>query len=148
MQVLDNSLTGEWDILIAHPPCTYLARSGARWWSGLEPWKQHHAVLFAKTLGLHTAAKRSVIENPIGKLSTAWRRPDQIIQPWMFGHGETKATCLWLRNLPLLLPTDVSPLRMERVHSKGESKDRWKHRSRTYKGIANAMATQWGSLEN
>lgn len=134
------------DLLIAHPPCTYLARAGAQWWNRLPPHVQMNAVAFAKMLSTHPAAARSAVENPIGKLSTAWRKPDQIIQPWMFGHGETKATCLWLRNLPKLEPTDINPLRFNRVHEKGESKDRWKARSRTYQGIADAMVQQWGSL--
>lgn len=144
--VLQESAEGEWALLIGHPPCTYLARSGARWWQDLEPWKQLNAIAFARMLGETTKAQRTVIENPIGKLGTAWRPADQIIHPWQFGHGEQKATCLWLRGVPPLQPTEITPLRMERIHGRGESKDRWKHRSRTYTGIANAMVTQWGPL--
>jgi hypothetical protein len=89
--------------------------------------------------------KRIAIENPIGKLSSAIRRPDQIIQPWQFGHGETKATCLWLKNLPLLRPTKIVEGREARIHRMPPSADRWKLRSLTYPGIAEAMAQQWGS---
>jgi hypothetical protein len=132
-----------YDLMIAHPPCTKLAISGARWQrTELE---LSEAVHFAKCLATHPAARSSVVENPVGRLSTLWRKPDQIIQPWMFGHGETKATCLWLRGVPLLLATDLSPLRLDRMHQVGESKDRWKLRSKTFPGIAKAMASQWGT---
>ncbi len=87
------------------------------------------------------------IENPIGIMSTKHRKPDQIIQPWMFGHGETKATCLWLNNLPLLKPTKIVHGREARVHKEPPGKDRWKNRSRTYQGIADAMAQQWGEIK-
>ena len=89
---------------------------------------------------------RICVENPISIISTRIRKPDQIIQPWMFGHGETKATCLWLKNLPKLIPTDVVSGREARVHREPPGKDRWKNRSRTLQGIADAMATQWGGL--
>jgi hypothetical protein len=87
---------------------------------------------------------RIAIENPISKISTAIRKPDQIVQPWQFGHGETKATCLWLRGLPKLVPTKVVPGREARIHKMSPGPDRWKERSRTYQGIADAMASQWG----
>lgn len=132
-----------WDLMIAHPPCTYLARSGARWWKGKEH-LQAEAIEFVRVL-LEAPIPRIVIENPIGRLSTALRKPDQIIQPWMFGHGETKATCLWLKNLPPLQPTEIVEGRSNRIHNVPETKDRWKIRSRTYPGIAKALAEQYGS---
>lgn len=138
MRELDYS---GWDMLIAFPPCTYLCSSGARWWKGKE--KQQAAaidfVLWVASLPVPCIA----IENPVGKLSTMWRKPDQIIQPWRFGHGETKATCLWLKNLPCLTPTNIVEGRIARVHHESERPDRWKRRSRTLKGIAEAMAEQW-----
>ena len=131
-----------WDLMIAHPPCTYLAVSGARWFKGKRR-EQREALDFIAEL-MNAAVPRIAIENPIGVISTKIRKPDQIIQPWQFGHGETKATCLWLKNLPLLEPTNVVEGRVARVHREPPSKDRWKNRSRTYQGIANAMAEQWG----
>jgi len=131
--------------MIAHPPCTHLASSGARWWPNKEL-EQQEAILFVKMLAI-APIPRIAIENPIGKLSKAWRKPDQIIQPWMFGHGETKATCLWLKNLPLLQPTNIVDGREPKVHWMSPSKDRWKERSRTYQGIADAMAEQWGTID-
>lgn len=133
-----------WDLVIAHPPCTYLARSGARWWPGKET-EQHSALDFVRKL-LDAPVPRIALENPIGKISTAIRKPDQIIQPYQFGHGETKATCLWLKNLPELRHTNIVEGRLPRCHYYPPSSDRWKHRSRTYEGIAEAMAEQWGSL--
>lgn len=130
-----------WDLMIAHPPCTYLARSGARWWPDRQ-WEQLTAILFVEEL-LYSKIPHVAIENPIGKLSTAIRKPDQIIQPWMFGHGETKATCLWLKNLPTLIPTNIVDGREPRVHYMQPGPDRWKHRSITCQGIADAMADQW-----
>jgi site-specific DNA-cytosine methylase len=135
---------GYWDLIIAHPPCTHLASSGARWFSGKED-EQKDAIGFVKLIGeSHTL--RIAIENPIGVLSTKWRKPDQIIQPWQFGHGETKATCLWLKNLPKLVPTKIVEGRIPRVHYASPGPDRWKERSRTLPGIADAMAQQWGGL--
>ena len=133
----------KWDLLIAHPPCTYLARSGARWWPGRQT-EQAAAIEFCRTI-LALPIKHIALENPIGKLSTAIRKPDQIIQPWQFGHPETKATCFWLKNLPNLLPTKVVDGREPRVHFAAPGPDRWKERSRTLPGIAEAMASQWGS---
>ena len=136
-----------WDVMIAHPPCTYLCSSGLHWnKKRLEREAQTlEAVEFVKRL-LAVDIPMIAIENPIGRLSTAIRKPDQIIQPWQFGHGETKATCLWLKNLPKLASTDVVEGRENRVWKMPPSVDRWKERSRTYQGIAAAMATQWGNL--
>jgi len=132
----------KWDLIIAFPPCTHLAVSGARWFKNkrTEQDSSVNFVLWIADLPIH----RIVIENPIGVLSTKWRKPDQIIQPWQFGHGETKATCLWLKNLPLLKPTNIVDGREARVHKESPAPDRWKKRSRTYQGIADAMAEQWG----
>jgi hypothetical protein len=132
--------------MIAHPPCTHLASSGARWWKDKQE-EQEDAIEFVLTLAT-ADIPRIAIENPIGKLSTAWRKPDQIVQPWMFGHGETKATCLWLKNLPPLQPTKIVEGREPKVHWLSPSKDRWKLRSITYQGIADAMAEQWGNVTN
>jgi len=131
-----------WDLMIAHPPCTHLAVSGARWFKGKEK-EQAEALEFVKCLW-NAPIEKICVENPISILSTHIRKPDQIIQPWMFGHGEKKSTCLWLKNLPKLVPTDVVDGREARIHNMGPSKNRGKERSRTYTGIAEAMATQWG----
>jgi len=135
----------QWDLLIAHPPCTYLAVSGARWFKDRRE-EQAKAIWFAKFLGQMENIPRIATENPVGVLSTQWRKPDQIIQPWQFGHGETKATCLWLKGLPKLIPTDVVAGREPRVHRASPGPDRWRERSRTLPGIASAMAKQWGYL--
>ncbi|MDE2099496.1 MAG: DNA cytosine methyltransferase [Patescibacteria group bacterium] len=132
----------DWDLMIAHPPCTHLASSGARWW-GSKVQEQKEGVRFFMALVM-APIKKIALENPVGHLSTVFRKPDQIIQPWQFGHGETKATCLWLYYLPKLKPTKVVDGREARIHKMPPSKDRWKERSRTYTGIAEAMADQWG----
>lgn len=132
----------DWDLLIAHPPCTYLACSGARWFKERKS-DQFKAVDFFDNFRRSNIPK-ICIENPIGIMSTLWRKPDQIIQPWQFGHGETKATCLWLKGLPKLVPTNIVEGREARIHKMPPSKDRAKLRSITYQGIANAMAEQWG----
>lgn len=137
-----NYLDEEWDLGIFFPPCTHLAVSGARWFKDKKK-EQKKALGFIKKL-FAAPIDKLVIENPISIVSTKIRKPDQIIQPWMFGHGETKATCLWLKNLPLLVPTKVVEGRVARVHREPPSPERWKNRSRTYKGIAEAMAEQWG----
>jgi hypothetical protein len=134
--------TFDWDLMIAHPPCTFLAVSGARWFAERQK-EQRSAIKFVRSLA-SADIPRIAIENPIGVLSTKWRKPDQIIQPWMFGHGETKATCLWLKGLPLLVATKVVEGRHGRVWREAPSPERWKNRSRTYQGIADAMAEQWG----
>ena len=128
--------------MIAHPPCTHLAVSGARWFKDKQQ-EQQEALEFVKEL-MEAPIPRIAIENPISIISSRIRKPDQIIQPWMFGHGETKATCLWLKNLPKLKPTNIVEGRTSRIHHMAPSPERWKNRSRTYTGIASAMAEQWG----
>jgi hypothetical protein len=144
----------EWDLMIAHPPCTYLASSGLHW-NKKRPERAlltEESLEFVKLL-LDCEIPKIALENPIGCISTRIRKPDQIIQPWQFGHDASKATCLWLKNLPLLLPTKVLPggrnVRRANQTSSGQNKlppgpDRWKIRSTTYQGIADAMASQWG----
>lgn len=139
-------LNRDWDLMIAHPPCTHLCSSGARWWQGKQKEQREAASFFMKLA--QASIPRIAIENPIGIMSRLYRKPDQIIQPWEFGHGETKATCLWLKNLPPLQPTNIVPGREARIHKMSESKDRWKLRSVTYQGIADAMAEQWGEWRN
>ena len=135
-----------WDLMIAHPPCTDLAVSGARHFAAkIADGRQERALDFVREL-LGAPIPRIALENPVSVISTHIRRPDQVIQPWQFGHGETKATCLWLIGLPRLTPTDVVDGREARVHRMPPSAGRWKERSRTYRGIAAAMAQQWGSL--
>ena len=137
-------IQGEWDLIIAHPPCTDLAVSGARWFREKQKdFRQQKACVFFMQMMLANT-KRIAVENPIGIMSTCYRKPDQIIQPWQYGHGETKSTCLWLRGLPMLLPTDIVEEREQRVWKMAPSPDRAKLRSKTYPGIAKAMAEQWG----
>lgn len=132
-----------WDLMIAHPPCTHLAVSGARHFAAKKASGAQDAALgFVRMLMLANIPKIAV-ENPISIISSKIRKPEQIIQPWMFGHGETKATCLWLKNLPKLVPTDIVDGRDDRIHKMPPSPDRWKLRSTTYQGIADAMAKQW-----
>lgn len=131
-----------WDMMIAHPPCTHLAVSGARWFKNKRE-EQEEALAFVREL-LDAPIPRIALENPISVISSRIRKPDQIVQPWMFGHGETKATCLWLKNLPPLKPTNIVKGREARVHRMAPGPDRWKERSRTYPGLAKAMAEQWG----
>jgi len=131
-----------WDLMIAHPPCTHLAVSGARWWKDKQQ-EQADALEFVRAL-MAAPIDRIALENPISKISSAIRKPDQIVQPWQFGHGETKATCLWLKGLPKLRPTDVVEGREPKVHHMAPGPNRWRERSRTYAGIAKAMAQQWG----
>lgn len=140
--VFDAISSRKWDLAIFHPPCTHLAVSGARWFKdkGAE---QAEALEFVRRL-LDVDIKMVALENPISIISSKIRKPDQIIQPWQFGTGETKATCLWLRGLPKLVPTDVVSGREAKVHKMPPGPDRWKNRSRTYPGIARAMAAQWG----
>ena len=155
-----NIIGLNWDLMIAHPPCTYLTVSANKWM------KPEYAARFPGRAGMRERAvdffmllieapiKKIAVENPIGIMSTRFRKPDQVIQPWMFGHGETKATCLWLKGLPKLAAThrkeDLFSLeeptgREQRLHFLPPSKDRWKERSRTFSGIAEAMADQWGN---
>lgn len=145
-----------WDLMIAHPPCTYLAGSGARWlhetpknprpgvlYGEARRKAQAEALDFVRLL-LAAPIPRIALENPVSVISSQIRKPDQIIQPWQFGHGETKATCLWLKGLPPLVPTNVVEGRENRVHRMPPSANRWRERSRTFPGIAEAMADQWG----
>ena len=178
-------LIEHWDLMVAHPPCTDLAVSGARYFAEkIADGRQQAALAFVQLL-MDAPIERIAIENPVSVISTHIRRPDQIIQPWMFGHGETKTTCLWLKNLPKLEPTDIvvpewavradgtihvsakgkrdNPThyltgrtarvlrgaqleQWKRIHLMSPGPDRWKERSRTYEGIAEAMGTQWGIL--
>ncbi len=139
-------LNDNWTMILAFPPCTHLASSGARWFA--EKRTDGRQALAVEFFMLFASCQSSLVavENPIGIMSTRWRKPDQIIQPWQFGHGETKATCLWLKNLPLLEATNIVSGREQRVWKMPPSKNRSKLRSQTYQGIANAMADQWGSL--
>jgi site-specific DNA-cytosine methylase len=131
-----------WDLMIAHPPCTHLAVSGSRWFKDKVK-EQAEALVFVRTL-MDAPIAKIAIENPVSVISSRIRKPDQIIQPWQFGHGETKATCLWLKGLPKLTPTNVVEGREARVHRMPPGPNRWKNRSRTFQGIADAFATQWG----
>lgn len=146
---------GKWDLLIAHPPCTHLSVSGARWFTeGKKPLslKFEAAAFFMQFI--EADIPRIAVENPVCVMSTLYRKPDQIIHPWQFGHMEQKTTCLWLKGLPLLVETDnvkdamqKIPLKQrERLHYLPPSKDRAKLRSKTFPGIAKAMAEQWGEL--
>jgi len=143
-----RDLLGEpWDMVLAFPPCTHLCVSGARWFAEKRAdGRQQEAVDFFM-LFARLDCPRIAIENPVGIMSTVWRKPDQIIQPWMFGHGETKATCLWLKGLPPLVPTNIVEGRVGRVWREPPSPDRARIRSKTFPGIAKAMAEQWGTLE-
>jgi hypothetical protein len=143
-----------WDLMIAHPPCTHLAVSGARWFKDKVK-EQAESLEFVRRL-MDAPIDKIAIENPISIISSRIRKPEQIIQPWMFGHPEAKATCLWLKGLPTLSATDVltkpecgywSNQTPSGQNKLGPSKDRWKERSKTYQGIATAMANQWGPVE-
>jgi site-specific DNA-cytosine methylase len=132
-----------WDLMVAHPPCTHLAVSGARWFH-LKQAEQAEALDFVRLL-LEAPIARIALENPVSIISSRIRKPDQVIQPWQHGHGEVKATCLWLKGLPKLTPTNIVEGREARVHKMAPGPNRWKERSRTLVGIANAMAEQWGA---
>lgn len=139
-----NVLKDKWDIIIAHPPCTNLCVSGARWW------KDKGEECLVDAIGLvmsiwNSDCEKVVIENPVGRLSSLWMKPSQIIHPWQHGHGETKKTCLWIRGLPLLVPRNIVSGRDSRIHHMPPGVDRWKSRSKTYIGIARSMAMQWGN---
>jgi site-specific DNA-cytosine methylase len=143
--VLEFIQSWQFDLMVAHPPCTHLSVSGARHFAAKRAdGRQQAALEFVRAL-MAAPVAQIAIENPISIISSAIRKPDQIIQPWQFGHGETKATCLWLKGLPLLAATDVVAGREARVHKMPPSPDRWKERSRTYQGIADAMASQWSN---
>ncbi len=157
-----RDLLGEpWDLLIAHPPCTYLTNAGVRHLHsvpskngvlpkihGAERWERmREGAALVRDL-LQSSIARIGVENPVPHryaVAEIGRKYDQIIQPWQFGHGETKATCLWLKGLPLLVPTNIVEGREARIHKMPPSADRWKLRSLTYPGIAAAMADQWGA---
>lgn len=136
----------DWDLVIMHPPCTHIAVSGAKHFAEKRvDGRQQSALDFVGKL-LDCKAPRWALENPVSIISSHFRKPDQIVQPWQFGHGETKATCLWLKGLPKLIPTNIVEGRDARVHHMAPSANRWKERSRTYQGVAEAMADQWGNL--
>ena len=136
-----------WDLAIFHPPCTHLSVSGARHFEAKRlDGRQQAAVSFFMALA-KSDIPRIAIENPVCIMSSMWRKPDQTVQPWQYGHGETKATCLWLKNLPTLKPTNIVDGREARIHRLPPSPDRWKERSKTFSGIAQAMASQWGDLD-
>lgn len=138
-----NILYKDWDLIIAFPPCTHLASSGARHFKEkIADGRQQEAIDFFMLFANHPC-EHIAIENPVGIMSTKWRKPDQIIQPWQFGHGETKATCLWLKGLPNLVPTSIVEGREQRIWRMPPGPDRAKERSKTYAGIAKAMAEQW-----
>jgi len=139
-------LNAEWDAVIAFPPCTHLCSSGARWFKEKQAdGRQQEAIDFFMMFA--TLPHEFVaIENPVGIMSTKWRKPDQIIQPWRFGHGESKSTCLWLRGFPLLRPTKTVPGRREKTWLTPDRKSRSKDRSKTYSGIAKAMGRQWAPI--
>ncbi len=137
-----------WDLMIAHPPCTHLAVSGSRWFPEKRESGEQQAAIDLFLAFARSPVPRIAIENPVCIMSSVWREPDQIIQPWQYGHGETKATCLWLKGLPHLVPTNIVSGRHPRVHLMPPSPDRWKERSRTYEGIAEAMASQWADYSD
>ena len=135
---------GRWDLIIAHPPCTDLAVSGARWFPEKQKdFRQQKACVFFMQMALANCEKVAV-ENPVSIMSTVYRKPDQIIQPWQFGHGEVKKTCLWLKGLPKLNPTKIVEGREQKVWRMAPGPERSKRRSKTFSGIAKAMAEQWG----
>jgi site-specific DNA-cytosine methylase len=135
-----------WDLMICHPPCTDLAVSGARHFKEkIADGRQQKSLDFVQYL-LDAPIKFIALENPISVISSKIRKPDQIIQPWQFGHGETKSTCLWLKGLPKLQPSNIVEGREAKIHKMPPSPDRWKNRSRTYQGIADSMACQWGAF--
>ena len=149
-EVLDD----RWDLVIAHPPCTHLSVSGARWFPEKRADGRQQAGIDFFMLFANCKAPMVAIENPVGIMSTQWRKPNQVIQPWMFGHPEFKATCFWLKGLPTLVPTEVLPRpekgtdqwkKWNRVHKLGPSPERAKLRSWRFPKIAAAMAEQWSS---
>lgn len=142
-QPVESLLADGWDLMVAHPPCTHLAVSGSRHFHRKQR-EQAEALDFVRLL-MTASIDRWCIENPVSVISTAIAPPTQIIQPWQFGHGETKATCLWLKNLPPLKPIQIVDGREPVVHHMPPRPDRWKARSRTYLGIADAMGDQWGA---
>ena len=153
LDILDDG----WDMMIAFPPCTHLAVSGARWFAAKRAdGRQQQGIDFFMALA-NANIPKIAIENPVGIMSTEWRKPDQIVQPWQYGHEATKTTCLWLKGLPELTPTNVVGKVARHVTKSGRSlpewynlppsEDRWKIRSKTFQGIADAMADQWGGAK-
>ncbi len=141
---IEDILTDEWDLLICHPPCTHLAVSGARHFAAkIASGEQQAALDFVRML-LDAPIQHIALENPVSIISTKIRKASQYIQPWEHGHGETKKTGLWLKNLPSLVPSNIVEGREAKVHNMSPGPNRWKERSRTYQGIADAMAAQWG----
>ena len=139
-------LQEDWDMIIAFPPCTHLAVSGARYFEQKRAdGRQQQGIDFFMEIA-NADCPKIAIENPIGIMSSKWRKPDQIIQPWQYGHGETKATCLWLKGLPKLKPTNIVEGREQRMWKMPPSEDRAKMRSKTFPGIARAMAEQWAGI--
>lgn len=139
MEYLDHG----WDLMIAHPPCTHLAVSGSKWFKEkIKDGRQQQGIDFFMAL-VNAPITKICVENPVSIMSTKYRKPDQIIQPWQYGHGETKATCLWLKGLPKLVPTNIVEGREPKTHMMSPGPNRWRERSRTYQGIAEAMASQW-----
>ena len=133
----------KWDMILAFPPCTHLAVSGARYFEQKrKDGRQQAAIDFFMRIA-NADCPKIAIENPVGIMSSVWRKPDQIIQPWQFGHGETKKTCLWLKGIPLLVPTNIVDGREQRIWKMPPSEDRAKNRAKTFPGIARAMAEQW-----
>lgn len=133
-----------WDLFIVHPECTHLCVSGARWFPEKRAdGRQQEAIKFFMEM-VEANVDKICTEKPVGIMSTLYKKPSQIIQPWQFGHPETKATCLWLKNLPLLIPTDIAEGREHRIHRMAPGPNRSKERSRSYEGIGRAMAEQWG----
>ena len=146
MDGIEHSIDGKWDLIVAFPPCTHLAVSGARYFEQKrKDGRQQQGVDFFMEF-IKADCEKIAIENPIGIMSTYYRKPDQIIQPWMFGHGETKATCLWLKNLPKIKPTNIVDGREQRIWRMPPGPERAKERSKTYDGIAKAMAAQWSDI--
>lgn len=141
---IDYDFWRKFDLAICHPPCTHLAVSGARWFKEKKQ-EQEEALEFVQWL-MDLPIERIAIENPVSIISSRIRKADQYIQPWMFGHGETKKTGLWLKNLPKLEPTNIVGGRVDRIHKMPPGPNRWKERSRTYEGIGEAMAKQWGRV--
>ena len=142
---VEDILDESWDLMVAHPPCTHLAVSGSRHFpEKIKDGRQQQALNFVRLL-MNSPIDRWCIENPVSVISSTIRPPDQVIQPWEYGHGEVKATCLWLKNLPKLRPTNYVEGREERVHLMPPGPDRWKERSRTFEGVADAMGEQWGN---
>ena len=142
-------IDAQWDLMIAHPPCTHLSVSGARHFADKRMDGRQAASIsfFMKLIRASAYIQMVAVENPVCIMSSMYRKPDQIIQPWMFGHGETKATCLWLKGLPPLIATNFVAGREARIHKISPGPDRWKERSRTLPGIAAAMAEQWGGAK-